>query len=230
MNYIWDLAIKAAHQGIQPESITFVPGENCSPYMELAFEQLNTSVLEQPIVAVNPYYRFCDVFKQFLHINFLGHDEIKRVFFDIIIHYLLFLDYHQGLSKYEYYGKFILNDMHSGVFGQKIKDSLAAFTTEERHTLATGMIALYRTSASVHLLKQILRKIFIGSMIYYRGEETQEILIYLGIKETEESRRKIQSLLALFLPLGFTTRLYWEQHFGIIGIQETMEIGNIVIY
>jgi hypothetical protein len=231
MNYIWDMAIKATRQDIEPATITFVHSKSCSPYMEMAFEDLNTVSLEaEPTVEINPYYRFCDIFKKFLDINFTGHEEIQAVFFDIITHYLLFIDCHQGLCKREYYGKFILNDIEKGVFGQRVKESLNVFSVDERHILLNGLTSLYRTSASVHLFKQVVRQIFVNGIIYYRSEDTPEVLIYLGTAETAITRLKTDTLLALFLPLGFAFRLYWEKHFGIIGADQTMEIDNIVIY
>jgi hypothetical protein len=231
MNYIWDMAIKAARQDIQPDTITFVPSQSFSPYMELAFEDLNTALLETaPTIEINPYYRFCDIFKKFLDVNFSGHAEIQTVLFDIITHYLLFIDYHQGLCKREYYGKFILNDIQNGVFGQQLQSSIDVFTIDERHSLLSGLISLYRTSASVHLFKQVVRQIFVHGIIYYRSEDTPEVLIYLGVAETALTRQKIDTLLAFFLPLGFAFRLYWQQHFGIIGLDQTMQMDNIVIY
>lgn len=231
MNYIWDTAIKAARQDIEPETITFIHSNSCSPYMEMAFEDLNTALLEPaPTVEINPFYRFCDIFKNFLNINFNGHEELQKVFFDIITHYLLFIDYHQGLSKREYYGKFILHDIKNGIFGQNVKNNLEVFHIDERHNIFNGMISLYCTSASIHLFKQVVRQIFLRSIIYYRSEDTSEVLIYLGTVEDEINRQKIDTLLELFLPLGFVYRLYWEKHFGILGADQTMVIDHIVIY
>lgn len=231
MNYIWDLAIKVRRQGMESKQITFVPSKSFSPYMELSFENINTAFLgPAPEVEINPYYRFCDIFNTFLDVNFIEHGELKRGFFNIIIHYLLFLDCQQGLNKREYYSKFIRKDIENGIFGQDIKENITAFTMDEYHILLSSMIALYQTSASFHLFKMIIRKIFPGSFIYYRSEETVELLIYLGAEETLTNRQKAQSLLALFMPLGFGVRLYWEKHFGIINMEQTMHMDNIVIY
>ena len=231
MNYIWDMAIKAARQNIPSATITFLPGKSCSPYMELAFEDINTSLLDQqPAIEINPYYRFCDIFKKLLDINFLGHEELRAIFFDLVIHYLLFVDCQQGLSKREYYGKFILEDIQKGVFGQEIQNSITVFTIDELHIILSSIISLYQTHASLHLFKLAVRKIFKNSIIYYRREETAEVLIYLGTIKTHVTSQKINTLLTLFLPLGFAFRLYWEKHFGIIGMEQTMCIDNIVIY
>jgi hypothetical protein len=231
MNYIWDMAIKAARHDIESETIHFVQGTICSPYMELAFTDINTASLEpEPTVEINAYYRFCDIFKNLLDINFGEFTEMKAVLFDIIVHYLLYIDCHQGLCKREYYGKFFLNDIKNGVFGTQIKENIAFFELDELHTLLSGLVSLYRTGASVHLFKQVVSKVFKNGIIYYRSEDTPEVLIYLGTPETPVTRRKIDTLLAFFLPLGFDYRLYWEIHFGIMGIEKTMEMDNLVIY
>lgn len=231
MNYIWDMAIKAARQDIPSETITFLPGKSCSPYMELAFEDINTSSLDsRPLVPINPYYRFCDIFKRLLDINFVGYEEVRVIFFDLVVHYLLFMDCRQGLSKREYYGKFILEDIQNGIFGRELQQSMAVFDLDELHILLSSIISLYQTHASLHLFKLAVRKIFTNSIIYYRGEDAAEVLIYLGTVKTPAAFRKITALLTLFLPLGFAFRLYWEKHFGIIGLEKTMCIDNIVIY
>lgn len=231
MNYIWDTAIKAVRQGLTREDITFASCSSYSPYMEIAFENINVVHLTAPLrVEMNPYYRFCDIFQELLDINFIGHEELRTVLFDIIVHYLLFIDCQQGLNKREYYGKFIRNDIENGVFGQEIKESIPAFTIDEFELIVDNMITLYSTQASIHLFKQVVRTLFTGSIIYYRSEDTPEMLIYLGIPETQINWQKINTLLALFLPLGFKYRLYWQDHFGLIGYESTMSVNHIVIY
>ena len=231
MNYIWDTAIKAVRQGIKREDITFSFGSSYSPYMELAFDNLNTTQLTAPLrVEMNPYYRFCDIFQGFLDINFIGHEELRAVLFDLLMHHLLFLDCQQGLNKREYYGNFIRNDIENGVFGQEIKESIPAFTIDEFELIIDNIITLYSTQASIQLFKQVVCSIFTDSIIYYRSEDTPEMLIYLGTDETQISWQKISTLLALFLPLGFKYRMYWRDHFGLIGYESTMSVNHIVIY
>jgi hypothetical protein len=231
MNYIWDMAIKSAQQGIDRKTITFLPAASYSPYMELALPDINTVTLYKPLaVEINPYYRFCDIFRELLNINLPGHEELRSVFFDIITHYLLFLDCQQGLNKREYYYKFIGRDIKAGVFGETLKDYITAFSIDDFRIVLSGLISLYWTSASIRLFKEVVRKIFSDAIIYYRSEDTPEVLIYLATAETETTRPKIKALLMLFLPLGFTFRLYWEKHFGIIDMEKTMRVDYIVIY
>lgn len=231
MNYIWDTAIKACWQGIKSENITFLPASHYSPYMEIAFDDINITHLTAPLrVEINPYYRFSDIFQEFLDANFAEHEELRDVLFDMMIHFLLFLDCQQGLNKREYYGRFICQDIKNGVFGEAIKDSIAAFTIEEFERVVHSLITLYRTESTLHLFKQVVRSIFTNSIIYYRSEDISEILIYLGTAQTHSNRQKIDTLLALFLPLGFKYRLYWQDHFGLIGYDSTMRIDHIVIY
>jgi hypothetical protein len=231
MNYIWDLAIKSAAQGQAQEEITFKPAQIFSPYLELALDDLNTAVLESdPQIEINPYYRFYSIFKNLVDINFLENAELRTTLFDVLTHYLLWVDLFQGFNKREYYLKFVAADLKNGVFGAKAKEITGLFSTEETQLIAHSLISLYLTHASIHLFKKIVRQIFTDSIIYYRAEDFPEALIYLGVKDEDTARRKIDLLLELFLPLGFAYRLYWEKHFGIIGIDATMSVDNIVIY
>lgn len=231
MNYIWDTCIKARRQGLKQEDITFHPGQSYSPYMEMAFDELNISEFTPPLrVEMNPYYRFGAIFQELLDANFAGHEELREVLFDMVTQFLLFLDCQQGFNKREYYGRFIYEDIKNGMFGKAIKESIPAFTTDEFEMVVQNLITLYRTESSLYLFKQVVRSIFTTSIIYYRSEDTPEILIYLSTAETTKNKQKMDTLIALFLPLGFKYRLYWQEHFGLIGHESTMHINHIVIY
>lgn len=231
MNYIWDIAFKATQQGQNIGEVTFAPAKSFSPYMELALDDLNMATLPDSLtVEINPYYRFHSIFKKLVDINFYGHEELRATFFDLLTHYLLYLDLFQGLNKREYYLDFIAADVKNGVFGSKFAEIAEIFTKEEATAIFNNIISLYLTHASIHLFKKTVRQIFKNSIIYYRGEDMPEALIYLAVADEYVSRRKIEILLELFLPLGFAYRLYWEKHFGILGIDQTMSIDDIVIY
>jgi len=34
----------------------------------------------------------------------------------------------------------------------------------------------------------------------------------------------------LFVPADYEVRLFWDKHFGLITVDETMEIGELVMY
>lgn len=230
MNYIWDILLKADKEGIKKENLKFKPARVFSPYMEVSFENLNTSGLEnESIVEINPYYRFHEIFKDLLDINLEESQSFREELFDIIVHYLGELDLKQGLCKQEFYKKFILRDIADKVYGREIAENINIFNEEELDFLLSGLITLYVTGTSLKLLKKIMRKVFPKNSIYQNQDNRKNLLIYLGAIKTEKLKRKIDMIIDMFLPINTEVDLYWDKHFGIMGVEATMVINEIVI-
>ncbi|WP_099190450.1 hypothetical protein [Tepidibacter mesophilus] len=231
MNYIWDILVRADQQNIKKENITFKCAKTYSPYMEVAFEDLNKSEIDESlIVEINPYYRFFPIFKDIFDINFEESIELREVLFDILIHFLGNVDLKQGLSKEEYYKKYIIKDILENIFSQKIKKSIQIFNDKEREIVISSLIKLYTTGVSLEIFKSIVNKMFKKSTTYINNDNKKEILIYIGQKRTQELENKIDVLMDLFLHIDFKVFLYWQYHFGILGVEDTMKIENMVLY
>lgn len=64
MNYIWEVLLKADEETIPREDIKFVQADVCSPYMEIALDNLNSNSLpEDNVIEVNEYYRFYEILR-----------------------------------------------------------------------------------------------------------------------------------------------------------------------
>ena len=50
------------------------------------------------------------------------------------------------------------------------------------------------------------------------------------MKKTEEEQKRLEFLQGLFLSVDISMCLFWEHHFGIIGIDETMVMGDMVVF
>ncbi|TKH40793.1 iron-dependent peroxidase [Paenibacillus sp. FSL R10-2782] len=229
MNYVWDLLMRAREQELDVNSFRFVPAVSYSPYMELSLTELNTSELEQ-VVEINPYYRFYSIFRDLFPPDAEEYLELRESLFDIMMHFLAETDLYQGMNRREYHIQFVQRDIENGIFGPKVKESFAQLNREEQDAIAEGLLRLYETGEAVHLLKETMRRVFHRSIIYTNCEEKDELLIYIGQKETQLSRIKADLILDLFLPARFTIELYWTRHFGILEADPTMKIDAIALY
>ncbi|QOS80385.1 iron-dependent peroxidase [Paenibacillus sp. JNUCC31] len=229
MNYIWDLIIRAKRDGTDLRDVTFVPARVYSPYMELSQTNLNASGVEGT-VEVNPYYRFFDIFRDLFDINNEEQVELREALFDLVIHFLADMDLMQGMNKREYYIRFILKDMHSGVYGDRVRRRLELFGQEEQEVIACNMLRLYDTGEAVHLLRDTLVRMFPRSTLYANCEEKDELLLYIGQVERTEAKEKLELILELFLPVRFDTEIYWGHHFGILDVDYTMIQDGIALY
>ena len=61
-------------------------------------------------------------------------------------------------------------------------------------------------------------------------DTARELLIYIGRPETGCEQQKVDFLINVFLPLNFTTHLFWERHFGIVDVDVTMELDEMVLF
>jgi hypothetical protein len=230
MNYIWDILLKADGQNIPRKNLKFVQAQIRSPYMELAFDELNAvSLPEDNIIEVNECYRFYEVFKDLFNINVNESRELREVLLDILLHYLGELDFKKGLCKTEFYKKFLMRDMLNGVFGEKIAESINCLEKDERDTFFYGIITLYKTGFSIELFKNIIRKIYKNSIVYSNNEQPKHMFIYLDEVKTEKNEKKIELIIDTFLSIEMKPYVFWDKHFGILGLDYTMKINETVM-
>lgn len=156
--------------------------------------------------------------------------ELREALFDLVIHFLADMDLMQGMNKREYYIRFILKDMHSGVYGDRVRRRLELFGQEKQEVIACNMLRLYDTGEAVHLLRDTLVRMFPRSTLYANCEEKDELLLYIGQVERTEAKEKLELILELFLPVRFDTEIYWGHHFGILDVDYTMIQDGIALY
>lgn len=230
MNYIWEVLLKADKQKLERKKIKFKKSEICSPYMEIASEDLNSKLLpENSVIEVNECYRFYEIFKDLFNINFQESKELRDVLLDILLHYLGELDLKRGLCKIEFYKDFLIKDIVDRTFGYELAKNINCLKEEELDAFLNGLITLCKTGVSLQLFNKILRKIFKRSIVYSNKENPKRIYIYLDEVRTKEYEKKIDIILEVFLPINMRPSVFWEQHFGIIGLDNTMKINETVM-
>ncbi|MDR0267397.1 iron-dependent peroxidase [Paenibacillus sp.] len=231
LNYIWDLLVQAQEAGIGKRNITFLPAKVYSPYMELSLNELNAAKGQHDVqVEINPHYRFPAMFRDLLDINLEEDEEFRLVLFDILIHFLAEMDLMQGMNKREFYIRFVLRDLEAGAFGSRVKELIGLFDPDERELIVCAILRMYDTGETLNLLRSTISRIFKRSTIYVNNEDKDEMLFYIGQKQTELASRKLELLMELFLPVRYRTEVYWDCHVGIIDADETMVLDRIAMY
>ena len=233
MNYIWDLIIKAKKEEKSLQDLTFKLPEIYSSYLELSTEMLNFTDIESEI-EVNPYYRFFSIFKDLFDPNYVQQQELREVLLDVLMHFLGQIDLYQGMNKTEYHKLFIDRELLQGCFGREVKKGIRKFSRSEKNILINNIYKFYYTGDQIYYFKKTVKQIFKNSIVYVNGEETRdnknEILLYLGAVPNSDNQQKLEVMETLFLPIDFVTITYWQYHFGIVGVEETMNIGATALY
>lgn len=135
MQYIWEVVLAAEKNGISEADLQYEVPEVRSPYLEVSFYDLNTQTVEQTAVEVNPFYRFFDIFSGVLDINQKEYEKTKEIFVDAVFHYLALTDLRMGMSRKDYYFKFLVEELESGQFGRKAKAAIQLFSAYEKNIL-----------------------------------------------------------------------------------------------
>lgn len=230
MIFVWEAALSADRSGIDREDIRYIPTQSGSPYAEVSFEDLNERTLSSPVVEVNPLYRFSKVFSDMFDLDLHEYQESRELFFDIYMHHMVQLDLRQKLSREEYQHRYILEDCLSDVCQIDSDKVIRQLEKEKVPLLIRQVWKLYRCGSSLLLFRETMQAMYPESILYENKEKEDQLLIYIGEKETEEERARIELIQAVFLPLNVQVHLFWEHHFGIIGIDETMVFDEMALY
>lgn len=230
MNYLWEVALCADNCGVKREKLYYRPAPKCSPYIEVSFIDLNESAIEEQAIEANPLYRFAHIFAAVFDINLTVSEKTRNALFDICMQYIIQIDLRQGLSKSEYYLRFILRDLLQNVYQDKFQEAVNYFNHTELRKILICMSVLFKCASSVILFRQAIRAVYPDSLVYESNDDFREILVYLGKKETPEERSKIDFLTGVFLSKDYDIYLFWEYHFGIIDVEVTMQLDEMVLF
>lgn len=228
MNLIWEVVLRAKEENISLNNIRFERAEKFSPYLEVINETLNFNGLT-PTIQINPYFRFNNIFDSLVD-NYDENIETKSAFFDIILHLIATLDVKSGLSKKDYYGLFLKRDMDRNSLEFTEYDALSCFPYSQRRYVLESLVKLYTTGFSLKLLETLLQRLYPHSIIYLDTVDKRTLLLYLGQEKTKELEKQVEFLISAFLPIDFDVELFWEMHFGIFDVNETMIMEEFVIF
>ena len=229
MQYIWEVVLAAEKNGIREADLRYEVAEVRSPYLEVSFCDLNTQTVEQTVVEVNPFYRFFDIFSGVLDINQKEYEKTKEIFVDAVFHYLALTDLRMGMSRKDYYFKFLVDELECGQFGSKAKAAIQLFSSYEKKYIVLALMDVISSRNYREIFKWLFQEIYQDSIIYKSMDCANELYIYVGSAETQEERKRVQFLLDTFLPIGVRTEVFYQEHFGILEVEETMILDKVLL-
>ena len=218
----------AENQKIKAEDYRFVPARFFSPYMECNPTTLNRISLEDSVVEVNPFFRYEKIFAELLNSNEADqYEELKAFVFDFWIREIYQCERLEGATRRSLERGELKEELLFGACGESTKRALEAFEGEEQEFISDCLISLYDGADELHLFTKVVKRILPEASIYVLDQN--EVLIYAGESETYSVRNKIQCAQYLFLPIGAKTDIFWEKHFGVWGIDESMRLDEVVV-
>lgn len=229
MNYIWEIVLSAKKNGIEEEQLQYQQAREYSPYMEVSFYDLNIASVDHNRIEVNPFYRFHDIFDRLLNLNNTDYEKTKDIFLDVVLHYLAHTDLRMGLSKQEYYLRLLLKEFREEGFGAGAARAIHLFTAHDRKRILLALLNVIRSGNGQAVFRELFGKIYRNSIIYGTNDRANELLIYVGKRDTEDERERVKFLLDTFLPVGMKTDIFYMEHFGILDEEETMMSDEILL-
>lgn len=231
MKYLWEVVLEARREGIPARELRFVHDSHASPYMELSLPCLNQTWMEESgEVQVNAYYRFYHIFAHMFPPGQEEYRALREGLTSLLFHMLADNDVRKGLGREEYHKRLLAGDIRAGVFGEIWAAVYARLAGEEQEKLLGCWLRSCRTGSCLAIFTDMVRELIHDSIIYHNTDCPDEILIYTGQRLTRELEWKIGFLTDLFLDIRYHTEIYYEYHFGIIGMEETMRIDEIALY
>ncbi|MDE7478820.1 MAG: hypothetical protein K2M91_12895 [Lachnospiraceae bacterium] len=230
MNYAWEAVLLAEQNNRDRDSLRFAEAVTPSPYIEVSMTDLNTGEPEGDKVEINPLYRLQDVFGRLFDRNTDEMAQTRALFFDVCMHYIVQLDLREGLSKEDYYYSLISDDIQSGRYGGKTRERFALFAKQEQKQILRAYLRFLKTGNYQEEFRKAVTGIYAGALIYENNETAYELLVYLGTEDTDIQRERAAFLREMFLPVQETVHFFYENHFGIIDVEETMLVDEMVIF
>lgn len=230
MNYAWEAALQAEKAGMEREELRFIEAVSPSPYIEVSMIDLNLQAPEENKIELNPLYRFENIFGKLFDKNVEDMAQTRELFFDVCMHYIIQLDLREGLTREDYYCDMAAEDIRKGRYGRQAGIRFGLFSKEEQKRILCAYIHLLKNGNYLEEFRRVMTKLYSDVFIYENNETTYELLVYLGVKETDQERERVAFLLELFLPVQETVYLFYEHHFGIIGVDETMVADEMVVF
>ena len=231
MRELWEVVLEAKKEQIPLKDLRFVHEGKGSAYMELSLPFINQEELQgEKVIGVNTYCRFYSIFKHMYQPDQKEFPYLRKSLTNLILHLLAENDARRGMTKEEYYKKLLIRDIQSGVFGKEAIQVFAHMEKEEQDKLMSGWLRSYRTGSSLAIFIDMVHSLIDNSIVYHNNDFPEELLVYTSSKKTDELEQCLQFLIELFLDIQYRVEIYYEYHFGIIGMEDTMQIDEIALY
>ena len=148
-----------------------------------------------------------------------------------VINYLRELDFVSGTTVVDVICEKISEDIKNGVLGIDLKKYFLFLSREEQEYVA---LLIYNEKINnVNCMKNFklgIKYFFIDSLIYRQKSEKNKIIVYINKPKNKVNIAKIKTLELLFLEFEMKLKVFWENHFGVVNVGETVKIDEIAVF
>ena len=226
MNYVWEILLRAQECGLEKKDLFFTQARQFSPWYEQAFSCINENEVCESVIELNTLCRFSAIFQSLLfHQN---RPQLSAYLLDLAVHLLAEAELLTGLTVQDYYVQKLTGDIAGCCFGPDVAQTFQQAPAGQQRAIAQMLLRQYQLGSSLLMFRRALTAIYPECMLYQLREEPDALLLYMGRPATEASL--LQMLAELFLPITYTLRVFWEHHFGVIGVEATMQMDELELF
>lgn len=229
MNYVWEVLLAARETGIGEAGLRFFPEQAPSPYVEASFAEMNMTALEDAEVGVNPLYRFNDIFSEMFAPDIHAYEKARSLFLDVFMHCMARSDLLSGMHRQEYYLRFLREELLGKVYGRRAAEAFSLFGGKEQRKIAAALLSLYRSGHGKALFRNLVTALYENAVVYEGRDRAEAIYLYVGRRGTGEERKKVGFLTDTFLPVNEEVEVFYDSHFGIVDLDETMVMDRVML-
>lgn len=235
MRYLWEVLLAAQEEGIPEEKLRFVHTPFGSGYMEVSLPCLNQTWVEEDDgagdvgIGINTYYRFYDIFYNMFPPDGTDFPALRESLTNLSLHMLAQNDIRRGLTKEDYHKRLLEKEIWAGGFGVMAKDVFLSMSRIEQEKLLGGWLNSFRVGSALPIFLDMVHGLVADSIVYHSNECPDEVLVYTGLRKERNLEQRIRFLIDIFLDIRYRVEIFYEYHFGIIGVEETMQIDEVAI-
>lgn len=230
MDLLWDIALRARQQGMQEADLFFVQAQEYSPFYEQSFPCINETQVHDGTIELNLLYRFAEIFEDIMAQDAQEMPQLNRYLIDAALHVILDSDLHHGMTRRDVYILRLLYEMEQGIYWKEAAGHLDAIPVKDRNRIAALMLGQIQTGSSLRTFCRGLRLAYPDAVLYQIRTDRKKLLLYLKEGCTCQNEEKLSLIRDLFLPIGYDLRVFWQHHFGIIGVDEAMRVDDAALY
>lgn len=229
--YIWSVIQDYLNNDKSEKNIRFIIPENSiSAYLEVNNDVLSNNSAAGNEIFVNPFLRFNDYILEYSESDTDSEKATKEALNNLILHLFGNIDLLEGMNAYDIILSIIAKNVENGEFGENAKIYFEYLSKDEKRIVAKYLKKYYDEESSMNIFLRVFKEIFLDSIVYLDRLKKRNIVLYVNYKKTKENRMKIKLLTELFIPLDYKVRTMWENHVGVIGVEETLKIGEMIVF
>lgn len=210
----------------------FTISEEVSPYLELWDNSEKT-------VNVNIFFRLSELLfpssftkdeKSFhcLWDQYQNNFRYKEIA-NLLLHAQAQLDRKKGMTVIDILAIGAYQEIQLAVYGEWLRDAFESLELQDK-IIILDCLARYNLSGQrTTFFDEAIFRCFAKTQIYYE-KSTTKLYIYIEEEKEEKNLNKFAIIEYLFKDIELKTEIMWKrEHFGIIGIEQTMKIEEIAM-